>query len=88
MADHGIADRYTLGHLAFGLILGVNGVSTQSAIVLAVLWELIDRPARNIFPMIVPKSTPKSLEYSALNIGATLAGYAATRGLLPPKTEE
>lgn len=78
-------DRYTLGHLAAGVLLGLGRVPLPAALVVAVGWELLENPLKNAVPSAFPHSTHDSFKNAAVDAAAVMLGWAAMRSLPKPK---
>lgn len=79
-------DRFTIGHAAWGTMLGLAAVPWWLTLGQAVLWEIVENSIKDKFPRIFPDPRPDTLANSAVDVIACMAGWGAMR-LLPPGPE-
>lgn len=82
--NHALVDRYTVGHAAVGVLLGLGRAPWWLALVVALGWEVVERPLKNAFPRAFPYATQDTLGNSLLDAGAMMAGWGAIKALPPP----
>jgi len=68
-------DRYTFGHLAAGVLLGLARVPAVPVIALAMGWEVVERSLKNRLPSWFPYSTQDTIENAVVDIAAVLVGW-------------
>ena len=76
-------DRFTLGHFSVGVILGLARVTPGWAAAVAIGWEFIERPLKDMYPEVFPHSTQDTARNAAVDALAMLAGYGLIRSLPP-----
>jgi hypothetical protein len=81
--NHDVVDRYTLGHVAAGLLFGLGRVPWWAALALAVGWELVERPLKDQYPHAFPYSSQDTVANAVGDIVAVMAGWGVIK-LLPP----
>jgi hypothetical protein len=79
-------DRYTIGHVAWGVMLGLGSVPWWATLGQAVLWEIIENPLKRALPQVFPDARPDTLANSTCDILACMAGWAVMRALPPGPT--
>jgi hypothetical protein len=78
-------DRYTLGHLGFGVMLGLGEVPWWGALGVSLLFEyVLENPMKTMLPWYFPVPTRDSLANSAIDTGAVMLGWYLMRSLPPP----
>lgn len=75
-------DRYTLGHVAWGVMLGLGSVPWWITLGQAVLWEMIEDTLKLKFPQVFPDARPDTFANSFFDVTACMVGWGAIR-LLP-----
>jgi hypothetical protein len=75
-------DRYTLGHAALGVMLGLGSVPWWATLGQAVIWELIENPLKRALPQVFPDTRPDTFANSFFDVAACMVGWGAMR-LLP-----
>jgi hypothetical protein len=75
-------DRFTIGHVAWGVMLGLGSVPWWATLGQAVIWELIENPLKRALPQVFPDARPDTFANSFFDIAACMAGWGAMR-LLP-----
>lgn len=71
-------DKYTIGHMAFGSVLGLAGVKPLPTIAVATAWELFEQPMKKYVPKLFPDPSFDSPRNIVGDVLGTLAGYAIT----------
>lgn len=74
-------DRFTLGHMAVGVILGLRGVPWWVALGITVGWELIEDPLKSSLPGIFPHASHDAPINSIIDGAAVMLGWAMMRAL-------
>lgn len=74
-------DRFTVGHAAVGVIMGLARAPWWAAIGVAIGWELIENPLKDRFPRVFPHATHDRFVNAATDAAAMVAGWAAIRAL-------
>lgn len=74
-------DRFTLLHGAAGYVMGRMGVPFHYAVVLGLLWEVVERKLKRIYPTYFPNPTQDSPVNMILDVLAVTAGawYGGSR---------
>ena len=86
-ANQAPVDRYTVGHLAFGTMLGLARVPWWAALATTLVFEhVLENPMKKAMPKIFPVPTRDSPANSAIDSVAVMLGWWLTRRLppLPP----
>lgn len=68
-------DRFTLGHFILGLGLGDADVGLAPTVVLAIGWEVLERPLKRRFRSAFPHPSQDSGPNSAIDALAVMAGW-------------
>ena len=68
-------DRFTLAHAAGGAALGLMRTSFPTALVVAVGWELVERPLKDAYPALFPHETQDTLPNAVGDVLAVLGGW-------------
>lgn len=68
-------DRYTLLHFGVGLVFGLAGAPAFASSLVAIGWELIERPLKDAFPVAFPVSTQDTAVNSLVDSGAMMLGW-------------
>ncbi len=68
-------DRFTLGHLACGLIIGLMGAGFWTTAIAAAGWEIIETPIKYALPGIFPVPTPDSFTNASVDALAWIVGW-------------
>lgn len=83
-ANQAPIDRYTIGHLAFGTMLGLARVPWWAALGTTIAFEyLIEDELKKVLPKMFPVPTQDSPENSLLDSVAVMLGWALIRQLPP-----
>jgi hypothetical protein len=77
-------DRFTIGHAAFGVLMGLGRVPLWAAVAVAVGWELIENPLKDRFPEAFPHASHDTFENASMDAIAMVAGWGAVQ-FLPPE---
>lgn len=78
-------DRFTLGHFAAGVLMGLGRVPMPAVVVAAIGWEFIENPLKAAYPGAFPHASRDSIPNAVVDAAAVLAGYALIRALPPAK---
>lgn len=76
-------DRFTIGHAAFGMMLGLVRTPWYFMIPIAVGWELLERPLKQNIPGLFPHAVQDTVPNAAFDALAMLAGWGSMM-LIPP----
>lgn len=76
-------DRFTIGHAAVGVIMGLKGMPFWAAATVAIGWELIENPLKDRFPDMFPVPTHDTFENAAFDAMAMMAGWGAMQAFRP-----
>jgi hypothetical protein len=68
-------DRFTLGHLAVGIMLGLIRMPWWGAGTFAVGWEIVERPMKDNFPGLFPHATQDTLPNAVVDAAAMMVGW-------------
>lgn len=82
--NHNAVDRFTLGHGAVGVLMGLARFPPWAAVVIAVGWELIENPLKDRFPQVFPHASHDTPQNATFDVLAMLLGYAAIKALPQP----
>lgn len=77
-------DRYTIGHAAFGVMMGLGRVPWWGALTVAVGWEFLERILKDHVPALFPDSTQDTLVNASFDAIAIMLGWGAMQVLPPP----
>lgn len=77
--NHDLLDRFTLVHFLVGVAYGLLGLGFVAALVLALLWELVENPMKAYVPRIFPNATKDTLRNSVGDTVAVMLGWACVR---------
>jgi hypothetical protein len=75
-------DRFTIGHLAIGVLLGLVRAPWWVALPVAIGWELAENPLKDRFPKLFPHASHDTPANAVADVAAVTAGWASMR-LLP-----
>lgn len=78
-------DRFTIGHAAFGTIMGLGRVPWWGALTVAVGWELLEHVLKDAVPAAFPHATQDTLINSTFDALAMMLGWGAIRALPPAR---
>jgi len=82
-------DRFTVGHGAMGLMLGLWGMPWYTALASSVVFELVEnyvlKPA---MPSLFPVGGPDTLANATLDTAAWMAGWGIGRAIPGPRDEQ
>ena len=70
-----LADVYTLGHAAAGAIYARAGWPWETALVMALAWEIVENPLKDAYPHLFPDACHDRIENAVVDVVATLAGW-------------
>lgn len=74
-------DRYTLGHGAAGILMGLGRLPWWGALGLAVGWEIVERPLKDQFPKAFPNATQDTVPNAVCDALAVMVGFALVKFL-------
>lgn len=74
-------DRFTFGHAALGGVLAVAGVSAPAALAVAVIWELVETPAKRARPDLFPNPSADTAANAVLDVAAVMIGWGIARSV-------
>jgi hypothetical protein len=74
-------DRYTIGHAAFGVLMGLGRVPWWGAFTVAVGWEFLERWLKDALPRAFPNATQDTFANSAFDAIAMMLGWGAIKAL-------
>jgi hypothetical protein len=72
-------DRYTVPHAAAGVVLGAARLPLWAVALVAVGWELVERPLKDAHPSLFPRQSQDSLANAAVDALAMVGGWALWR---------
>ncbi len=72
-------DRFSFVHFGAGFAIGKTAVSAEAATAGAVIFELLENPAKVQFPGAFPNSSPDSTQNSLADVAVFLAGFWVSR---------
>lgn len=79
-----LLDRFTIGHGAFGLLMGLGRVPWWAALTVAVGWEFAERGLKDAVPVAFPNATQDTFSNAIFDAMAVMAGWTAIQ-LFPPE---
>lgn len=68
-------DRFTLGHVAWGIIFALMGVGFWTVTIGAILFELIENSVKRQLPWIFPEPKPDTFANATIDALAWVAGW-------------
>lgn len=74
-------DRFTLAHAGVGFGYGLLKLPFVATVVLAIGWELLERPLKDRFPAMFPHASQDTAPNALLDSAAVLGGWALGRSL-------
>ena len=74
-------DRFTLGHFGMGMALGAARATWPGILIMAIGWEIIERPMKENIPALFPQATQDSLLNATVDAISMIAGWYVTRKL-------
>jgi hypothetical protein len=74
-------DRYTIGHAAFGVLMGLGRVPWYGALGVAVGWEFLEHWLKDHVPRAFPNATQDTLANSTFDAIAMMLGWGAIKAL-------
>ncbi len=78
--DYHAVDKFTIAHYAAGLLTGAARVPWWGALLMAVGWEIVERPLKRSMPGIFPsKGTQDTWPNMIGDVAAMMAGYTTWR---------
>jgi hypothetical protein len=72
-------DRFSFVHFGAGFAIGKTAVSAEAAAAGAVVFELLENPAKVQFPSAFPNSSPDTAQNSLADVAVFLAGFWLSR---------
>ena len=73
-------DRFTLFHFATGAFMAMRGYEPETAIAVAVGFEVLERPLKSTFPDAFPNPEQDTLINSTGDVLATAVGWLLFSG--------
>lgn len=86
--NHAFMDRFTLAHYAWGVILGASRAPWWLVPIVAIGWEVVERPLKRQFPRAFPHATQDTWPNMIGDAGAMISGYLTWRALQAAATKE
>ena len=74
-------DRFTLAHAAVGAAYGMLGLRWGTVVVLAIGWELLERPLKNAVPQAFPHATQDTAANALADTAAVIGAWWLVRRL-------
>jgi hypothetical protein len=81
--NYPLVDRFTVGHLAVGTMLGLIAAPWWLAVGTAITWELLEVPLKRTYPGLFPHRSIDTPINKVGDVAAMVAGWAAMRALPP-----
>jgi hypothetical protein len=72
-------DRFTLAHAAVGGFYGLTGLGWGPVVVLAIGWELLERPLKDAVPQMFPHASQDSATNALIDAAAVIGGWWVVR---------
>jgi|TARA_R110000824_G_scaffold93519_8_gene226116 hypothetical protein len=79
LINHKPVDRFTLVHALSGVIAAKLGLQPSTVIVIAIGWELLERPLKRKYPTFFPHPSQDTLINASLDAGAMVGAYYLAR---------
>jgi len=76
-----VVDRFTLAHGAAGAVAGAIAVPFWAALLIAVGWEIVERPLKRSIPSAFPHATQDTLGNMTGDVLGFMAGWWAARAV-------
>jgi len=73
--NHASVDRYTIGHLSAGVLLGLGRAPFWLALAGAIGWEIAEHPLKNKWPKAFPASPHDTIGNAAADAAAVMLGW-------------
>jgi len=73
--NHELLDRFTLAHFGIGVGYALLGAPFWLALLLAILWELVENPFKVYASFLFPNATADTLRNSLGDTVAVCAGW-------------
>ena len=77
--NHKPVDRFTLVHALSGVVAAKLGLQPSTVIVIAIGWELLERPLKRKYPTFFPHPSQDSFINATLDAGAMVGAYYLAR---------
>ena len=74
-----MADRWTVAHALVGVAYGAAGLDAAEALILAVLWEVVENPMKDRLPALFPEAQHDAPANVAGDVAAVMLGWLASR---------
>jgi hypothetical protein len=78
-------DRFTIGHVAVGTLMGLGRIPWWGALTVAVGWEVLERGLKDSVPAAFPSATQDTTSNAVFDAMAMMLGWTAIQ-LFPPKS--
>ena len=79
MINHKPIDRFTLVHALSGVVAAKLGLQPSTVIVLAIGWELLERPLKRKYGPLFPHPSQDTFINATLDAGAMIGAYYLVR---------
>lgn len=79
-------DRFTLGHLSVGMLLGLCGTGFWTTLISSLTWELLENRLKRKIPIMFPNPSLDTLSNAVADITAWMLGWAIIQ--IFPKYDE
>ncbi len=76
-----VFDRFTFAHASVGASAAAMGFGLMPTVLLALFWELIERPLKDKFPQAFPNASQDTAPNAIGDVLGVLAGWSAVRAL-------
>ncbi len=70
-------DRFTIGHGAVGVMMGLIRMPWWAALTIAVGWEIVERPMKRNAPALFPNATQDTFQNALVDAAAMMVGWGA-----------
>lgn len=76
-------DRFTIGHGAVGVLMGLGRMPWWGALTVAIGWEFVERGLKEAIPAAFPNATQDTTSNAIFDSMAMMLGWTAVQ-LFPP----
>lgn len=76
-------DRYSIGHYAFGLIMGLGRLPWWAALGVSIGYELVEDGIKKLSPTLFPDARPEALNNHFTDIVFNMAGWGTIAAIYP-----
>lgn len=81
-------DRFTIPHASAGVVLGAARLPFWAVALIAVGWELVERPLKDAAPSLFPRRSQDSAVNATFDALAMIGGWALWRYVINQQTPD